>query len=73
MKKSVNEIDVVELFRRGVDIDRLIHRVTVECGITSKEVRDAVQKKLNDGVCSNCALNETCGKIEELIDMCDVN
>ena len=46
MKKSVNEIDVVELFRCGVDIDRLIHRVTVECGITSKEARDAVQKKL---------------------------
>ena len=44
MKKSVNEIDVVELFKRGVNIDRLIHRVTVECGITSKEARDAVQK-----------------------------
>ena len=27
----------------------------------------------NDGVCSNCALNEVCGKIEELIEMCDVN
>lgn len=34
----------VGLFKRGVNIDRLIHRVTVECEITSKEVRDAVQK-----------------------------
>ena len=46
MKKSVSEIDIVGLFKRGVNIDRLIHRVTVECGITSKEARDAVQKKL---------------------------
>lgn len=46
MKKSVNEIDIADLFRRGVDIDRLIHRVTVECGVTSKQARDAVQSAL---------------------------